>query len=416
VELFFILLVLLVATRVLGEVAERLGQPALVGELIAGIVLGTVAVRYSDLLPQIASLNENPVFDTITDLGMFFIMLYAGVELQPSRLLQHSRGAIAVAVSGMVLPMVLGIGLGWAFLPASDLFFAQSVFLGTALAITAVPATVRILMDLGKLDSPSGQIIVSAAVFDDILSLILLAWLTALIGGEPTNAFVLGQLGLKVLAFFVITTTIGVYVFPLVGGLVRRIRQKEFEFSALLTGALAFAVLAELLGLHFIVGAFMAGLFFGRKTVDDVTYDDVRNKTSATTFGFLAPIFFASVGLNMDFSAVVVVPGFVIALLLAAFAGKFIGAGAAARWAGLSRQESAAVGAGMSARGAVELVIADIALEAGLFDLPGSAPVVEHMFHAVVIMAVLTTLLTPILLKRIYANIPSATNGDSKDR
>ena len=245
---------------------------------------------------------------------------------------------------------------------------------------------------------------------------LLLAWLTALIGGEPTNAFALGQLGLKVLAFFVITTAIGVYVFPFVGGLVRGIRQKEFEFSALLTAALAFAVLAELLGLHFIVGAFMAGLFFGRKTVDEVTYDDVRNKTSATTFGFLAPIFFASVGLNMDFSAIVVVPGFVIALLLAAFAGKFIGAGAAARWAGLSRQEAAAVGAGMSARGAVELVIADIALEAGLFDLPGSSPIVEHMFHAVVIMAVLTTLLTPVLLKRIYASIPLAISGDSKDR
>ena len=404
-ELFFILLILLVATRTFGEVAERLGQPALVGELIAGIVLGTVAVQYSDLLPQIAGLNENPVFDSITDLGMFFIMLFAGVELQPSRLLEHSRGAIAVAVCGMVLPMALGIGLGWVFLPASDFFFAQCIFLGTALAITAVPATVRILMDLGKLDTPSGQIIVSAAVFDDVLSLILLAWLTALIGGEPAGVLALGQLSLKVLVFFVITTTIGVYVFPFVGGFMRRIRQKEFEFSALLVGALAFAVLAELLDLHFIVGAFMAGLFFGRKTINEATYDDVRNKTSATTFGFLAPIFFASVGLNMDFSAIFHVPGFVMALLVAAFVGKFVGAGVAARWAGLGRQESAAVGAGMSARGAVELVIADIALEAGLFDLPDPTPVVEHTFHAVVIMAVVTTLLTPVLLKRIYARI-----------
>jgi Kef-type K+ transport system membrane component KefB len=133
----------------------------------------------------------------------------------------------------------------------------------------------------------------------------------------------------------------------------------------LLVGAFAFSVLAELLDLHFIVGAFMADLFFGRKTIDSPAHDDVRNKTSAMTFGFLAPIFFASVGLHLDFSAVLVVPAFIAWLLLAAFVGKFIGAGVAARCMGLSRQEAAAVGAGMSARGAVELVIANIALEAG---------------------------------------------------
>jgi len=214
-ELFFILLVLLVATRTFGEVAERLGQPGLVGELIAGIVLGTVAAQYADLFPNIAGLDQNRVFDAITDLGMFFIMLFAGVELQPNRLIEYSRGAFAVAVCGMVFPMALGIGLGWAFLPASDAFLAQCILLGTALAITAVPATIRILMDLGRLESRSGQIIVSAAVFDDILSLILLAWLTALIDSESASSFSFGLLALKVLAFFAITTAIGVYVFRL---------------------------------------------------------------------------------------------------------------------------------------------------------------------------------------------------------
>ncbi len=110
-ELFFILLILLVATRTFGEVAERLGQPGLVGELIAGIALGTVAAQYADLLPHIAGLDQNPVFDSITDLGMFFIMLFAGVELQPHRLIKYSRGAFVVAICGMVLPMALGIGL-----------------------------------------------------------------------------------------------------------------------------------------------------------------------------------------------------------------------------------------------------------------------------------------------------------------
>jgi Kef-type K+ transport system membrane component KefB len=334
-------------------------------------------------------------------------MLFAGVELQPRRLIQYSRGAFAVATCGMVLPMALGVGLGWAFLPASEAFFAQCLFLGTALAITAVPATVRILVDLGRLQSQSGQIIVSAAVFDDILSLILLAWLTAFLNGDPTTPQKMAQIGFSVIAFFAITIAAGIWLFPMAGRFMLRFKQqRELEFSALLAAALAFAVLAELVQLHFIVGAFMAGLFFGRKTIDEPSYDDVRSKTSAMTFGFLAPIFFASVGAHLDFEAVIAVPAFVVCLLVVAFLGKFVGAGAAARGVGLSNYQAAAVGAGMSARGAVELVIADIALEAGLFELPGASPVVEHMFSAIVIMAVLTTLVTPLLLKRIYAHIP----------
>ena len=234
--------------------------------------------------------------------------------------------------------------------------------------------------------------------------LVLLAALTGLIEVGEGGDFQVLPLLLNVFAFFAITTVIGVFVFPFGGRLLQRIKQKELEFSALLVAALAFSVLAELLDLHFIVGAFMAGLFFGRKTIDESAYDDVRSKVSAMTFGFLAPIFFASVGLNMDFSAVLSVPVFVTCLLIAAFAGKFIGAGVAARCIGLSSQESAAVGVGMSARGAVELVIADIALEAGLFDVGvETSPVITHMFSAVVIMAVITTLVTPVLLKRIYA-------------
>ncbi|GAB3515324.1 hypothetical protein GCM10027342_02160 [Photobacterium alginatilyticum] len=302
--------------------------------------------------------------------------------------------------------MALGIGLGWLFLPASDAFFAQCVFLGTALTITAVPATVRILMDLGKLNSRSGQIIVSAAVFDDVLSLLLLAWLTALISADPqANSFELLPLIAKVVSFFVITFIVGVFVFPFGGRFIGAIKQREFKFSALLVGAMAFSVLAELLDLHFIIGAFMAGLFFDRRTINESAYIEVRYKTSAMTYGFLAPIFFASVGLHLDLSAVFTVPLFVVSLLLAAFFGKFIAAGAAARWMGLSWQDSAAVGVGMSARGAVELVIADIALKAGLFsNLTVSSPVAENIYSAVVIMAVITTLMTPILLKYIYSS------------
>jgi len=405
-ELFFVLLVLLVATRAFGEVAERLGQPALVGELVSGVVLGAIVAANGDFSPALSDLTEDRVFAAITDLGVFFLMLFAGIEMQPSKILQYSKASLVVAVGGMVLPLALGIMLGLAFLPDSDFLTAQALFVGTALAITAVPATVKILIDLGRLNTPAGQIIVSAAVFDDVISLLLLAWLTALIGvGEAPSPIQFGLLGIKIIAFFAITVVVGFYVFPWGGKLLKHLKEKELEFSAMLVAALAFAVLAEALDLHFIVGAFVAGVFFGRTTIDRKTYDNVRSKISGMTFGFLAPIFFASIGLHLNVDAFIEIPFFLVVLIVAAFAGKFLGSGFAAYVYGLSRTDAAAVGIGMSARGAVELVIANIALQAGVFSPPDvSSPVLDNLFSAVVIMAIITTVVTPILLKRVYAN------------
>ena len=404
-DLFYVLLVLLVVTRTFGELAARIGQPALVGELVSGVVLGTIVGQYAEYFPSLSSLQGDRVFEAIADLGMFFIMLFAGIEMQPSKIVQYSKQSMAVAVGGMVLPMAMGIGLGLLFLPASEFLTVQALFIGTALAITAVPATVKILIDLGKLNTPSGQIIVSAAVFDDVLSLLLLAWLTALISaGESIGLLDFALLALKILGFFLVTLVIGGFAFPWGGKFLKKVKEKELDFSAMLIAALAFAVLAEMLELHFILGAFVAGVFFGRKTVDEQTYESVKSKVSGITFGFLAPIFFASIGLNLSLGAFSEIPVFLILLIGAAFLGKFIGAGLSAYAFGLTATDAAAVGVGMSARGAVELVIADIALEAGILSLPGAAsPILSNLFSAVVIMAIFTTVATPILLKRIYS-------------
>ncbi len=192
--------------------------------------------------------------------------------------------------------------------------------------------------------------------------------------------------------------------FPWGGRLMHHLKAHELEISAVLVGAFAFAVLAEVLGLHFIVGAFVAGLYFGQKTIDMESYEKVRDTISAMTFGFLAPIFFASMGFNMDFTAVVEVPWFLGLLILCAFVGKVVGAGAAARGLGFSRNDSAAIGIGMSPRGAVELVIAGIALKAGLFaKVTAEISVVDYLFSAVVVMSVVTTVVSPIILARIFA-------------
>lgn len=402
-DLFYVLLVLLVVTRAFGELAKRLAQPALVGELIAGVSLGAVVARFPGTFPNLIGLSDNEVFATITDLGMFFLVLFAGLEMQPRKVFKRSAASLVVAAGGMLVPLGLGVALGWAFLPESTLRTAQCLFLGTALAITAVPATVRILTDLGQLDSRVGQTIVSAAVFDDILSLLLLAWLTGMMGagGSPGLAELALLFG-KIVLFFIVTAVVGLFIFPWGGRFMHHLKVRELELSAMLVAAFAFAVLAEMLGLHFILGAFAAGLYFGRKTIDVKSYERVRETISAMTFGFLAPIFFASIGFALEFAPVVEVPWFLALLILCAFVGKIGGAGAAARAFGFSATESAAIGVGMSPRGAIELVVAGIALKAGLF--AAETGIVTHLFSAVVIMSVITTVVSAIILTRVFAS------------
>ena len=167
-ELLFALLIILVATRFAGEIAERAGQAALVGELIAGVILGLFARQFSDSLPMLAELPEDDAFRAVTDLGIFFLRLLGGIELHPKKLAKDSKAAFGVAAGGMALPFALGMGLAWAMLPDSSLKPAQTLFLGVALAITAIPVAVKALMDLGQLNSKAGQIIISAAIMDDI--------------------------------------------------------------------------------------------------------------------------------------------------------------------------------------------------------------------------------------------------------
>lgn len=408
-ELFYILLVLLLITRLFGELAVRLKQPALVGELVSGIALGMVVRHYSGTFPVLADLPDNNIFHAITDLAIFFLMLLAGVETHPRELAKVSGSAFLIAVGGMTVPLAAGLGLGWLYIPDSEYKMAQSLFIATALAITAVPVAVKVLIDLDMLKSRMGQTIVSAAVFDDIISLLMLGVLTAVIrSGEFPDAARLGWLLGQSLLFFVIAGLVGQYAFPWIGKLLKSFHASEIEFSALLIGAFGFALLAEALGMHFILGAFVAGLFFIGRTVDRVAYDNVKTKISGITEGFLGPLFFASIGMHLDPGAALSVPGFVVLVTAAAFLCKLIGAGVPAWWMGYSRRESLGIGVCMSARGAVELIIADIALRAGLFHEPTPTPtVVEYLFSTVVIMALATTLLTPIVLTQIVKRMPA---------
>ncbi len=196
------------------------------------------------------------------------------------------------------------------------------------------------------------------------------------------------------------TIPVGQFVFPFIGKYFRHLRFPEVDFSMLLIGGLAYATFAEKMEMHFIIGAFLAGMFFHPKAVHPKIYARVEQQMSGLTRGFLAPIFFVSVGFHLDFSAITQVPGFLTALILIALASKFIGAGVPAYWVGLSQREAMMVGVGMSGRGAVELIVAGVALEAGLFLLPSPPPpIIASLYSAIVIMALVTTILTPVFLR-----------------
>jgi Kef-type K+ transport system membrane component KefB len=396
-----VLLVLLVLTRVCGELAVRVGQPPLVGELLGGIALGLVVGRFSGTFPILAGLTHNEVFIALTNLGVFFIMLLGGIEMRPKKLVEASGGSLVISLSALLLPLGLGMAAGWIFLPESDYRFAQALFVGTALSITAVPVAIRVLMDLDRLNSRAGQVIVSAAVFDDVLSLILLAVLIAVIktGGLPGVAGI-ALLVFQAAVFFGVTAVVGIYVLPWLGKRVISLKIDELEFSALLVVALLFALFAEALNLHFILGAFVAGLFFGRRTINRDIYDSVKSKVSGITSGFLAPVFFASIGMHFDLSAIVMIPGFLVLLIVIAFVSKFVGAALPAAMMGFGKKTALAVGIAMSSRGAVELIVADVAKGAGLFDVSGAgSPIVDNMFSAIVIVAIVTTVLVPVGLR-----------------
>lgn len=405
-NVLLIILILLVITRTFAELAVRGKLPALVGELVAGIFLGFLLQRFQNFVPSVWFAANSDLFAGLADLGMFFLMLLAGIRMEPLEFARSSRAAILIALGGMLIPASAGFALGILVLPDSSFKVTQCLFLGVALAITAVPVAVRMFMDLDALESSVGKAVIAAALWDDVLGLLLMALLLATIGNGEVGSFsmeVLLPVAGKVLFFFAVTIPIGLYVFPFIGRYFKHLSIPEVDFSMLLIGALVYAVLAEFMGLHLIIGAFLAGMFFYPKMVKKEIYDRVEQQMSGLTRGFLAPIFFVSVGFHLDFSSVKQVPLFVITLTLLALASKMIGAGLPAYWAGFSKRESVRVGVGMSGRGAVELIVAGVALEAGLFlqpDPPGA--IVQSLFSAIVIMALVTTVATPIALRLLW--------------
>jgi Kef-type K+ transport system membrane component KefB len=301
--------------------------------------------------------------------------------------------------------MICGIGIGLVF-HFSNTF---TTFLGLCMAITALPVSIRILMDLGKLQTDVGQRIISAAIFNDIVAMLILGIILDLndVSKDLKDlTFSIGITLLKVLVFMAILLVayklfklakrkVNV-VNPRMNKFFHYLRGQESMFALVILYVLIFSSIAELLGLHFVVGAFFGAILIPRSMFSDRDYERVHRSISGITMGFLAPIFFATMGLSFEIQSLNKIVLLVV-VLFASFISKILGGYFGGRLAGFNQPKSVAIGLGLNARGIMELVIANIALQNGFIDIP--------MFSILVMMAILTTILTPIFLKYSFDRI-----------
>ncbi|WP_340119842.1 cation:proton antiporter [Pelagibius sp. 7325] len=394
------LLCLLLLARICGVAAERIGQAAPVGELLAGVLIALAMLPLAPLEAHFAAARASIYLDEIATLAIFFLVLQAGVELEPKEVFAASGGALLVALGGVLLPLALGVLLAWWALPTSDLKPAQALVVGVAISVTAIPATARVFEELGLLHSRLGVTVLSAALIDDVFGLLLLAMVTTVaVTGGGADLAALGWLAAKAVAFFAATSLLGVHVYPHISGRLQEEKVVALELSVLVAVGLGYALLAEALGLHWVMGAFMAGLFFEPHRIGHQAYNDMKLILAAICSGVLGPLFFVSIGLQVDLAAAAAEPLLLVLVILAAFFGKLIGAGIPARLLGFDRRHACAVGVGMSARGAVELIILGVVAEAGVFTPGPGNGVVSSLFSVLVLMAVVTTLVTPVALR-----------------
>lgn len=390
---FFLSLGLLLGVaRVLGELAQRLHQPAVLGELLAGVILGPTVL--GSLSPETSAFlfpQEGPntiALNTITTLAVVLFLLVAGMEVDLSIIGKQGKVAPRVSISGIVLPFLIGLAAAWLApqalgrdVDADPLIF--SLFLATALSISALPVIAKTLMDLDLYRSDLGMVIVSAAVFDDLVGWIIFAIILGLMNSASSHSSHILMTIILTLAFAAVMLTLGRWlIHRLLPFLQAYTRWPGGVLSFALVLALLGAAFTEWIGIHAIFGSFLVGVAVG-----DSSHLRERTRVIIDQFVsfFFAPVFFASIGLKVNFLTHFDFT-LVLTVLLIACVCKLAGGTLGARWGGMPKRESWAVGFAMNSRGAIEIVLGLLALQAGIIR--------NRLFVALVIMAIVTSMMS----------------------
>ena len=373
-EFFFQIALILLSTKLAGDLSVRLGQPSVLGKLIVGIVIGPAVLGWienSELLTQ------------LSNVGVILLMFMAGLETDLEELNANRNSSLAVALGGIILPFVGGYVSGLIM----GMEQGNAVFLGLLLCATSVSISVQTLRDLGKMKTRESTTMLGAAVFDDILVVILLAFAMSFLGTDDVN---LTMIILKKVVFFASIILIGWKGFAAIMRWLLPLRVSECIVSAALIICFSFAYFGELLGIAGIIGAFAAGI-----AISQTNYKhEVEKKVEPIAYAMFVPVFFVSIGMNITFDGIGDQIWFILALTVIAVLTKLIGCGLGARMTGFDAKSSAIIGSGMVSRGEVALIIAGTGLSSGLL--------AQDYFTAIVIVVILTTMITPPMLKYTF--------------
>ncbi len=370
------LLIIFGTAKLLSELFEKFGQPGLVGEILAGVVLGPAVLNW---------IPPNTVLDALSELGILFLLFRVGLEVRASELFKVGKVALLVAFTGVLLPLVSG----WALLSYWGMGNVESLFTGAAMVATSVGITAQVLSAKGLLHERASKVILAAAVIDDVLGLLVLAVVASVAKGR-----------IEISSILVTTLTAGGFtlliarygsraVKRVVPHIERKLSAKDSQFHFALLIVFSLSVLSDYIGIAAIVGSFLAGLAFS---------DSVDRRVKDLSHGvaeLLVPFFLAGIGLHLHAAVLTNWPtvGLALALTVVAMLTKLLGCGIPALM--LGRKDALRIGIGMAPRGEVGMVVAQLGLSLGI--------VGESVYGAVVFMAVATTVLAPPLLKRAYS-------------
>ncbi|MED1953100.1 cation:proton antiporter [Brevibacillus centrosporus] len=373
--LIFQLAIILIASKIAGDISVRLGQPSVLGKLLIGIVLG----------PSVLGVVTNTeVLQEISQIGVILLMFIAGLETDIDEFKRTGKASTSVGVMGIIVPLamgyVAGIGLG--------LSSIESVFLGLLLSATSVSISVQTLKELGKLKSKEGATIMGAAVIDDVLVIIALAFLMSFAGGDVN----LGMVILKKVAFFAIIILVSWKVVPWALKKFAPLQVTESVISAGLIICFLFAYFAEYTGVAAIIGAYIAGVAISLTNYKE----EITHKVETISYSIFVPVFFTSVGVTAQFSGILENLWLVVMLSVLAIASKLLGGAFGAKVVGFPWRNSMAIGSAMVSRGEVALIIAAIGLESQLLT--------EGMFAILIVVVLVTTIVTPPMMKVFFSD------------
>ena len=401
---FIDIAIIMVVARLFGRLAIKIGQPPVVGEIVAGIVLGPslLGLLPGDLDGRLFPPEVLPYLNMLAQLGLVLFMFIVGLELDMLLIRGREKMAGTISAASVVLPFALGAGLSLVLYPMHDETasgpvapLALALFLGVAMSITAFPVLARILTDRGMHRTPIGVLALACAAVDDIIAWTLLAFVVAVVQGNSP---------LDVLRIVLLTAVFAAVMFGVVRPLLRRLndwyrrvgRLTPDILSVVLIGVLVSAFVTEMIGIHAIFGAFVFGAVMPRRDAADFTHE-ILERLEQVSVLLLLPLFFVVTGLSTNIAGLSGGGWWQLGLiLLVAIGGKFVGAYAGARAMKVRPRQASALGLLMNTRGLTELVILNVGKQLGVLD--------TELFTMLVLMALITTAMTGPLLKRVYSD------------